>query len=131
MPTASARARCHTINRRKSCMVKGCAPLVERRTPFPVEPHHPNAIIRPGIRGAGMPILVRQSYRVRTSTAVPSLISLVRTPRPLLPQPSRRIRREDPDHQVDQTADDHDLDRQREEHAEDAERDAEEAESDF
>src|SRR5215203_6868459 len=65
---------------------------------------------------------------VHSSTASGASVS---APRPLLLQSSRGIRREDPDHEVDQPPDDQHLDRQREEHSEEHEREAEQPERYF
>src|SRR5215218_7882368 len=131
MPTASARARCQTITAGSRAWRKGV-----RRSRSDAHPFLSNHIIRtPSCVQVFVGPVCQSWYvsgtRVRSSTAVSSLISLVRAPTPLLPQSPRRIRREDPDHQVNQPPDDHDLDRQRQEHAEDAERDTEQTESDF
>src|SRR4051812_3234433 len=103
---ANSRARCQTASRRKSCMRKGCA--------FPEGNTHPEialtAIRTHGASNHSWGPVCQSPYFSTPYEVLQWQFDSVRAPAPLLPQPPRRVRAEDPDHQVDQSANDHDLD---------------------
>src|SRR3982751_3303520 len=124
--TASSRARCQTASRRKSCMRKECVPPEGGDAPLQRWYQHSDASSVQSFVGP-----VCQSRYFSTQYEVLQWqFDSVSAPTPLLPQPPRRVRAEDPDHQVDQSTDDHDLDGQGEQHSEEAEREAKQAERD-
>src|SRR5690242_11848784 len=108
MATPSSRDRCQTIRRRKSCMTervgvaRGATPTLsfstassERRE---ASKHSWGQHVGPAT----------WSYEVREYGSA-LLVSLIGASAPLLSQAPRRIRREDPDHEVDQPSDDQHL----------------------